>query len=361
MTQGVRARAVELFESSYKEFPSGVVSAPGRVNLIGDHTDYNGGWVLPVALEVETAIAYRLVEGEAVTAVSEAFDESVRFGVGEAGVRGWGAYLAGVAWALAEAGHAPRPLKLAVASDVPTGAGLSSSAALEVAAARAWREASELALDDKAIAQLCHKAENAYIGIPSGIMDQFASSVAAVRQAILLDCRELAFEVIDKPASWRFVVVDSGVSRQLVGSAYEQRVRECASAAEKLGLGSLRELVQGQLAALDGVLLRRARHVFFENRRVKEAAEAMRHGDAERFGQLMSASHASLRDDYEVSSEALDAVVAAGERFEGCYGARLTGAGFGGCTVHLVDAGSEAALEAHLARHVPDARVVAAV
>ncbi len=357
-----KQRAQELFERHYGALPEGVAAAPGRVNLIGDHTDYVGGFVFPAALRLNTAIAYRRsAESNRVCAVSEALADKVDFGLRQEGVSGWGGYLAGIAWALLEAGFELSGLELAVASDVPTASGLSSSAALEVAMARAWRTVDELELDDVNLAKLCQRAENAYVGVPSGILDQFASSVPAVGQAIILDCRSLDYQVIAIPADWTFVIVDSGASRQLAGSAYEQRVKECAEVARQLHLRALRDLQAEQLLKLDGDLLKRARHVYGENQRVLEAASAMKAADIVAFGRLMSASHASLRDNYEVSSPTLDRLVEAALAFEGCYGARLTGAGFGGSTVQLLKRGSEDAFGAYLEERVPSARLVARI
>ena len=352
------ARARALFNKTYGRPPEGVVSAPGRVNLIGEHTDYVDGLVFPAALRVQTFIAYNKTTDPVVQAVSLNLHDRVQFELGAPGVKGWGAYLAGVSWALMEAGLRHSGLDLAVVSDVPTGSGLSSSAALEVAVARVWREVDGLELDDVALVKLCKQAENKYVGVPSGIMDQFASAVPAPGEALVLDCRTLDYDVVRIPDDWVFAVVDSGASRSLAGSAYEVRVRECALVAEQLGLATLRDLAEEHLKLLKGDLLRRARHVFSENRRVLDAQQAMLAGDATAFGALMHASHASLRDDYEVSSQILDDLVAAGEAFEGCYGARLTGAGFGGCTVHLLEAGREDAFVAHLSQHASYAKVV---
>lgn len=354
-------RAQQLFEARYGGVPDGISSAPGRVNLIGDHTDYAGGLVLPAALRVQTAVAYRVTDKGRVQATSESFPDDSGFEPGELGVAGWGGYLAGVAWALLESGVPLSGLELAICSDVPTGAGLSSSAALEVAMARVWREVDGLALDDVALAKLCKRAENDYVGVPSGIMDQFASSVPEPGEVLLLDCFDLGYEVLAVPAGWSFVVVDSGASRSLAGSAYAVRVAECAQIADVLGLTSLRELQTENLRNLTGDLLKRARHILTENQRVEAAAASLQLKDRPRFGRLMNESHRSLRDEYEVSSPALDTLVKASLSFEGCYGARLTGAGFGGCTVQLLETGAEEAFAEYLQKHLPQAKIVAAV
>lgn len=358
---GAGARAGKLFNARYSRGPRWIEEAPGRVNLIGDHTDYSGGLVLPAALTVTTAVACDMSQGGGTVLVSESMPNEAEFVPGRTGVKGWGSYAAGVAWALVEDGFEVPQLEVAIASDVPTGSGLSSSAALEVALARAWRAAGKLDVSDVQLALLCRKAENHYVGIPSGIMDQFAASVASPGQALLLDCQTLAYRTLPIPAGWSFVVVDSGESRHLTGTAYAHRVQECGQAAALCGLSSLRELAEGDLSGLRGVALKRARHVYTENRRVQLAARALEEADATAFGELMSQSHASLRDDFEVSSPALDALVEAAARFAGCMGSRLTGAGLGGCTVHLLDERTDrlaAAFARHVHGEVPNAKVV---
>jgi galactokinase len=355
----VRKEAETLFQLHFKEAPQGVAAAPGRVNLIGDHTDYEGGLVLPAALRLMTAIAYRQSDKGEVRAVTAREEGEARFSLGEKGVRGWAAYLAGVAWTLQEEGFTLSGLDVAVASEVPSGAGLSSSAALEVAAAKAWREADDLDLDDTRLALLSRRAENAYVGVPCGIMDQFAASVPKPGQAIKLDCRSLDYELLTIPEGWSFVVVNSGASRKLAGSAYRERVAECREIAGLLEISSLRDLELEDLERLEGDLRKRARHVFYENRRVEAAARALSRDEIRGFGELMTDSHLSLKDDYEVSSAALDRLVEAASSFKGCYGSRLTGAGFGGCTVHLVKRGREEAFVEHLKARYPQGNVVA--
>ncbi len=363
-------QARQLFEDTYYQQPDGVITAPGRVNLIGDHTDYVGGWVMPAALTRVTAVAYKRAPDSTLDAVSANASGRISFDVNTVTpnnpVQGWGGYLAGVAWALseelAEANVEPAGLTVAIASDVPTAAGLSSSASLEVAMARVWREAQGLALDDVHLAQLCKRAENLYVGVPSGIMDQFACSVPAPGQAIQLDCHELSYQVINIPQEWAFVILDSGASRSLASSAYAQRVGECKQLAKMLfdsaDIQSLREMTRAQVDGLDGVLQQRARHLVTENARVKQAAEALDGDDTTTFGSLMTASHTSLRDDYAVSSSTLDSLVETSLNAPGCYGSRLTGAGFGGCTVSLVDRAQVAAFSNHLATHAPAAKLV---
>jgi galactokinase len=254
---------------------------------------------------------------------------------------GWAAYAHGVAWALAEAGHALRGFDAVFTGDVPRGAGLSSSAALELALARAFAEASDLPWDPAAMAVACRRAENAWVGVASGIMDQLISACGEAGSALLIDCRDLSTQAVPIPAGTRVVILDTGTRRGLVGSAYNERRAQVDAAAEGLGVPVLRdattELLNRRGDALDPVVLRRARHVIGENARVLEAADAMRRGDAATLGRLMDASHASLRDDFEVSGPALDAMVEVARAHDGCLGARMTGAGFAGCCVALVD------------------------
>jgi galactokinase len=359
-------RAQALFRDSFGRNPQAVVLAPGRVNLIGDHTDYVGGWVMPAALTQVTAVAFERLAEARVEAVSANFAERVSFSLADlaadAPIAGWGGYLAGVAWALIEQGFSLGGLACAVVSDVPTGGGLSSSAALEVAMARAWREVNGFTLSDVDVAVTCRRAENAYVGVPSGIMDQFACGVPQPGEAIRLDCAKLEYQVIAVPDDWAFVVVDSGASRRLAGSAYATRVRECQQIAQHIfgtnDITRLRDLTEAQVASLEGVLKQRARHVLTENQRVKQAADALTHADISTFGSLMDASHASLRDDYAVSSEALDTLVTASRAFSGCYGSRLTGAGFGGCTVSLLERPAVAAFARYLQEKVPSSHLV---
>jgi galactokinase len=359
-----RARA--LFRDTFGRDPQAVVSASGRVNVIGDHTDYSGGWVMPAALTQVTAVACEGLTEARVDAVSANAPERVSFSLADvdvnAPIAGWGGYIAGVAWALAEAGFTLSGVACAVVSDVPTGGGLSSSAALEVAMARAWRELGGFALADVDLAVSCRRAENAYVGVPSGIMDQFACSVPAAGEAICLNCTTLDYRVIAVPDEWAFVVVDSGASRRLAGSAYATRVHECEQIAQRCfaaaDITCLRDLTAAHIDKLEGTLKQRARHVFSENQRVHNAADALAAADIVTFGALMNASHASLRDDYEVSSVALDELVAVSQAFSGCYGSRLTGAGFGGCTVSVLERPAVPAFTSYLQQHAPASRLV---
>ncbi len=317
-------------------------SAPGRVNLIGEHTDYNEGWVLPVALPLQTHAVLTPAAGRTAHVASAAFPgerESYTVGAEQPG-RGWLDYVQGVTWALAQAGHTVRGFDVRLDSEVPVGSGLSSSAALEVALLRALRTAFALRLDDVAIARLGQAAENGFVGAQTGIMDQMAASLAPPRQALLIDCRSLATRAVAVPSGAALLVLDSGLRHSNADGGYNRRRAECAEACRLLAIDSLRDLSMEDLdriAALPAPLNRRARHVVTENARVLQAAEVLAHGDLVRLGALMAASHASQRDDYEVSLPAIDRLVAAAAAQPGVYGARLTGGGWGGCVVALTN------------------------
>jgi galactokinase len=312
------------------------------VNLIGEHTDYNDGFVLPVAIDRELWVAASARDDGRVVAVSEDMDDVVdldltRF---EHRASGWGGYLQGVAWALHAEGYDLRGWDGAVASDVPVGAGLSSSAALELACLRTFQATAGLPWDPVRMAALARRAENDWVGVASGIMDQMVCAAGRADHALLLDCRSLSTTHVPLPAGYEVVILDTGTRRQLADSAYNDRQAVCTDAARTLGVPSLRDATEEMLAGLDGTTLRRARHVIGENARTLAAAEALRTGDVATVGRLMADSHRSLRDDFEVSSAALDAIVHAAGQAPGCVGARMTGAGFGGCAVALVEAAS---------------------
>jgi galactokinase len=339
-------RGRRAFADRYGSAPAVVWSAPGRVNLIGEHTDYNDGFVLPFALPHRTAVAMSTAESPHWTVWSEANDEVVQFGRSEltpGGVTGWAAYVAGVLWALDEAGLAAPPARIAVASDVPLGAGLSSSAALECAVLAAALDLSggpDLLPRSRwpAVAQ---RAENAYVGVPCGIMDQSAATLCREGHALFLDCRSLASEQVPfgiADAGLATLVIDTRAPHRLVTGEYAQRRATCEAAAHSLGVAALRDVedLDAALAALpDELSRRRVRHVVTENDRVRRSVELLRAGRPEATGPLLDASHASLRDDYEVTVPELDlaaeAAVAAG-----ALGARMTGGGFGGCVIALV-------------------------
>jgi len=307
--------------------------APGRVNLIGDHTDYHDGFVLPLAVDRDCVVAARPRDDGRVTAQSlelpgvvdvaaDGSDEPVSV------EPSWGRYVAGVVRALVEAGRAPSGVDAVLSSSVPAGSGLSSSAALEVAVALALGGS---ALPSRVLALACQHAEHLATGVPSGAMDQLASVLGEAGHALLIDCRTLDAEPIPLPERLAVVVLHSGVTRTLAGSAYADRYAAGQTVAVRLGIRALRD------ASLDQVRDEPvARHVVTENRRVLDFADALRTGDATRLGALLLASHASLRDDYEVSTPELDLAVDLLVE-HGAIGARLTGAGFGGCVVALAE------------------------
>jgi galactokinase len=305
--------------------------APGRVNLIGDHTDYNDGFVLPMAIDLECVVraepsdSVRLRSSD----VGGEFDLPADGSAEPINVEGWGRYAAGVLRTLAERGRAPAGIDATVSSTVPVGAGLSSSAALEVALALALCDAAEFTLPPLELARACQEAEQIATGVPCGIMDQLTSIAGEEGCALLIDCRSLEVSAIPLPPDLAVLVVDSGVSRELADSAYAERRRACEAVAARLGVPALRDATPEQVADDP-----RARHVVSENARVLAAARALRDGDIDALGPLLTQSHRSLRDDFDVSTAELDALVEALAE-AGAIGARLTGAGFGGCVVAL--------------------------
>ena len=338
------AAAVAGFRHRFGRPPAFVVRAPGRVNLIGEHTDYNGGFVLPMAIDRWVSIALSPRTGRTVSVTSLEFEETADCALDSLGPRGsgWSHYVRGVAWALSQAGHALVGWDGVVAGDVPMGAGLSSSAAFEMAVARAFAAASGLAWDPPAMALAAQRAENEWVGVGCGIMDQLISACGRAGHAMLLDCRSLEASAVPLPEGTASVVLDTSTRRALTSSGYNDRRAQCEAAASACGVASLREIEVDALAALRGRLddstWRRVRHVVSENARTLAAAQALRRGDATAIGALMGESHRSLRDDFEVSTPVVDAMVTAAVTAPGCFGARMTGGGFGGCVVALVRA-----------------------
>jgi galactokinase len=341
----VAARAAAAFSDRYEGAPDGLWAAPGRVNLIGEHTDYNDGFVLPFALpERVVAAAARADSGW--SACSEFTDETVHFeGVAPGAVTGWGAYVAGVVWALREAGFDVPPARLAMASDVPVGAGLSSSHALECAVLTALIDLGGLDLPLEDRPRLVQRSENGYVGAPTGIMDQSASLRCRAGHALFLDCRTLEVEHIpfDVAAEGLAVLVlNSNAPHSHSDGEYGARRRSCEDAARILGVPALRDVpADGLEAALkrldDEVMRRRVRHVVTENQRVLDTVGLLRSGRIREIGPLLTASHASMRDDFEITVPPVDVAVEAA-LMAGAYGARMTGGGFGGCVLALIDA-----------------------
>ena len=337
------------FEAAFGAAPAYIVRAPGRVNLIGEHTDYNDGFVFPMAIDRATWIALRPRNDKRVLAISLDMEDRREFTLDDLRrprQNQWIDYLIGVAWALQERGYTLRGWEGVVAGDVPIGSGLSSSAALELAAARAFHAVSGFQWDAAAIALACQAAENNWLGVNCGIMDQMISAAGVKDRALLIDCRSLETDSAPLPPGTAVVILDTGTRRGLVDSAYNERRAQCEAAARHFGLAALRDIDHETFKAraheLDALSRARARHVITENARMLRARDAMDAGDADSLGQLMIESHISLRDDFEVSSPALDAIVDCANADGACYGARMTGAGFGGCAVALVDAAEAA-------------------
>jgi galactokinase len=325
-----------------------VVHAPGRVNLIGEHTDYNDGFVLPAAIDLGTTLALIPSDDHRVEITLADGGERDGFDLDDIGSKRdrWIDYVAGMAVELQRCGAPAGGFRGVLASDLPMEAGLSSSAALEVAAAWALSGGDQPPLPPMDVARAAQRAENGYVGVNSGLMDQFAVTFGLADHALFLDCRTLEHRTVPMPSDVRLVICHSGAPRTLAGSAYNDRRAECDRAvaglrAEAPDITALRDVTPEMLAAsgdrLDPVARKRATHVVHENARVLATIEALQAGDLAAVGRAFQASHDSLRDDFEVSSPALDALVDIARSVPGVVGARLTGAGFGGCTVNLVE------------------------
>jgi galactokinase len=351
----VESRVVRAFTERFRGDPTWIVQAPGRVNLLGEHTDYNEGFVLPMALHLGAWIALRPRADGRVVLRSLDFEEEQEFDLGslQRG-QGWIEYVKGTAWALQEAGSRLRGWEGVLTGEIPIGAGLSSSAALEVASARAFAAAADLPWQPVTAARLAQRAENGWVGMQCGIMDQLVIACGREGHALLIDCRDLSTRPIPLPRGTVVAVLDTSTRRVLVDSTYNERRARCEEATRRCGVRSLRDLSLAELEERAGKLspeeLRLARHVVTENARTLAAAEAMTRGDAAAMGELMDAGHRSLRDDFGVSSPALDAIVAAAQGAPGCHGARMTGAGLAGCAVALVEEDRTAAFVAETER-----------
>jgi galactokinase len=316
--------------------------------LIGEHTDYNDGFVMPAALDFSTWAKISPLDSRKLQIFSENFNEEVEVDLDDRTLAAhghWSDYPIGVAVVLERAGHRLRGARLQLRGEVPIGSGLSSSAAVEVATACALVANSELKIDARELALLCRRAENEFVGARVGIMDQFISLFGQAQKALLLDCRSLEFKLLPLPDNVRLIICNTMVKHELASSAYNERRTQCEAGVQHLAkffqnVRALRDVTIEQLeqhrAGLSDVVYRRCRHVITENARVLAAGEALEQGDLSRFGKLMAESHRSLRLDYEVSSEELDLMVVLADKVEGVYGARMTGGGFGGCTVNLV-------------------------
>jgi len=331
--RAIEEKAARAYGERFDQEPELIASAPGRINLIGEHTDYNGGFVLPCAVGRRVAVAMGRGGGEL---YSTNFDET-RPMSGENDAS-WADYPRGVVWAINESGHGIGDFRAAFTGDVPLAAGLSSSAAIEAATALALDALFGLDLDRKDLAVLCQRAENEFVGVGTGIMDQYASLLCEQGAALLVDCRSLQAQSVPLDldgAGLALLVCDTRVERGLADTGYNDRRAACERAAAALGVEYLREAGEEDLKRLSGEELRRARHIVSENARVLEAVEALRAEAYRELGRLMYDSHVSMRDDFEISTPELDAFVElAGE--SGALGARLTGAGFGGCAIALL-------------------------
>ena len=339
---------VERFRERFGASPR-VYRAPGRVNLIGEHTDYNDGFAMPAAIEFYCWVAVGNREDRKLSIYSEEFSATAEADLSSTATapsKSWSDYPIGVALQLEQAGFRIRGANLLIESEVPMGAGLSSSAAIEVATALALAEQSGALPDRVQLARLCQKAENDFVGARVGIMDQFISLHGQKDHALLLDCRALSFESLAIPDSVKLVISNTMVKHELAFGEYNRRRADCEEAVRRLagvlpGIRALRDVSLEQLethrGVLSDVIYKRALHIVAENARVLDAADALRAGDIERFGKRMAESHRSLRDLYEVSCLELDLMVDLAYQQKGVYGARMTGGGFGGATINLVD------------------------
>ena len=335
---GLAKQTAEQFEAKFGYAPTGVWSAPGRVNIIGEHTDYNEGFVLPIAINRATYAAIALREDNVARVASTFTDEVIELNIDQLGeATGWAAYPLGVAHIL----RASKGFDLFIDSDVPVGAGLSSSAAIECAVALGLDELLGLGNDRRALASIGQRAENEVVGAPTGIMDQSASLLGKVDHAVFLDCQSLAVENVElgfAAAGLELVVIDTRVAHRLNDGGYATRRAACETASAAFKVPSLRHLSLKDLEdgreLVDGVTYRRAHHVVTENDRVLEFVAALKLGDFARCGALMVQSHASMRDDFEISIDELDTAVETSMR-HGALGARMTGGGFGGAAIAL--------------------------
>jgi galactokinase len=330
------------FAAEFGHPPTTMIRAPGRVNLIGEHTDYNDGFVLPMAIDraVWLGIQPRQDNKVVLHSLNETKPAAFSLDHFEHNNAGWAEYVKGIAWSLANQGYPLHGWEGVLSSDVPIGAGLSSSAALEMAVARAFAHLSGWAWDAGQMALVGQAAENQWVGANTGIMDQMISAAGRAGHALLIDCRDLSSRHIPLPAETAVVIMDTMTRHTHTDSGYNERREQCETAARFFGVSHLRDVEPTTLATharqLDELVGRRARHVITENGRVLQAANALTAGDAGKMGQLMNESHVSMRDDFEITNDELNIMVNLAQNQAGCYGARMTGGGFGGCAVALV-------------------------
>jgi len=342
------------FRQRFGTEPAFIARAPGRVNLLGEHVDYNDGFVLPAAVDRATYVAFSSSDSDLTTLVAADFAEEAAFTLQSVSAKTnaeglplpeWAKYPAGMLWALAQAGLSAPALNAVFASDVPRGSGLSSSASVEMAFGVAWQQLGGWSLSPMEMALLGQKAENLYVGVNCGIMDQFASACGQKDKLLYLDCRSLTWETVPLPDNVAIVVADTTIRRKLTSGEYNKRRSACEEAVQMLkadlpGIKALRDVSAADFnrfsSKLPAEVEKRARHVVEEIERSRQAVDLLERGDVTEFGRLMNECHISLRDLYEVSCPELDIMVRVASKIKGCYGARLTGAGFGGCTVNLV-------------------------
>ncbi len=343
------------FERLYGREARFIALAPGRVNMIGEHTDYNDGFVLPAAIERETRIALAPRDDGQVRLAALDLDRQTTFSlhqISTSAEQPWSNYVRGVAFGLKERGYPLTGADMLVHGTVPIGSGLSSSAALEMASVQAFAAAGSFTVPPDEAARIGQAAEHMFVGAKTGLMDQLASALGQPGHLLLIDIRSLEYQPVPVPDNAAILIADTSVRRSLASSAYNERRSQCEQAALAMGVSALRDATMEMLDAVDvpEIVRRRATHVIQENERVLQAAEAFKAGDLEFAGQLMNASHFSLRDLYEVSGRELDVMAGLLRDQPGCYGARLTGAGFGGCCVALMDTHAVDAAVAVVAR-----------
>jgi len=353
----LHATVQQTFTEHFGTKPTHVSRAPGRINIIGEHTDYNDGFVLPAAIDRAIYIAGKVRGDNKVGVQSLDYHGATTFSLNQLrddSLPEWTRYLRGALWVLQEEGHKLRGMDLTIAGNVPGGAGFSSSAAVEVAMFEIASALLGIQLTQKQKALLGVQVEHKFIGIRTGVMDQMISALGQADHALLIDCRSLATTAVPIPSGVTLVALDTGKRRQLVESEYGKRREQCEEAASILGVKALRDVTPEQLAAqadkLPEVIAQRASHVVNENARTLAAVDALRRGDLVKVGRLINESHTSLRDLYEVSIHELDVMAELAQRTEGCYGARMMGGGFGGAVIALVQDGAVARLTEDVAR-----------
>lgn len=361
----LKEKTSRLFKEYFRTEPAHHFRAPGRVNLIGEHTDYNDGFVLPCAINYETVVAAGPRTDDQIVVIAADFQNqastfSPASDIPHSQTAPWSNYVRGVAWGLIQSGYTLRGANLVISGNVPRAAGLSSSASLEVATGVALAHLSELDIDPKTIALNGQQAENEFVGVKCGIMDQFISALGQEGHALLIDCRSLHHQAVPIPPGTAIIIANSNVKRGLVDSEYNNRRQECEAAAAHFGVPALRDVSADLFALhadeLNETVARRARHVITENIRAEAAADALIRGDLEQMGQLMAESHASMRDDFEITVPPIDALVEIMTGVIGVAGgARMTGGGFGGCVVGLAPQALVPQVEAAIAAAYPAA------